>query len=88
MIKRKYVFHEKLQTYINFIKKCQKLVQENKVKCIVCGAIFSIDDGNKSDINQHTKTDQHKVAYKFQKVSDYFFLYKNFELKSKTFSRQ
>lgn len=29
--------------------------KKNKMECIVCGAIFSIDHGAKSNINQHEK---------------------------------
>jgi len=45
------------------------------VECTVCGGIFSIDHGGKSDINQHIKTNRHKLisnAKKSQKVSDFF----------------
>lgn len=43
--------------------------------CTVCSAIFSIDHGGKSDINQHIKTYLYKVAsnaHEFQKLCNYF----------------
>uniref|UniRef100_A0A2S2N9H4 HAT C-terminal dimerisation domain-containing protein n=1 Tax=Schizaphis graminum TaxID=13262 RepID=A0A2S2N9H4_SCHGA len=75
MPKRKCVFNESLQNEFKFITKCQKIGQEDKVECTVCGGIFSIDHGGKSDINQHIKTNRHKLtsnAKKSQKVSDFF----------------
>lgn len=71
------MFNEKLQNDFKFIIKCQRLGQENKMEwmCTVCGAIFNIDYGGKSDINQHIKTYLHKVAsnaHKFQKVCNHF----------------
>lgn len=90
MPKRKCVFNEKLQNDLNFIKKCQKLGQENKVECTMCGAIFSMKHGGKLVINQHIKTNRHKVASNsllFQKVTDYFVTKTLMKIKKKN-SRQ
>lgn len=46
------------------------------MECTLCGGIFSINHDDKSDINQHNKTNRHKLAgnvqKSFRKVSDFF----------------
>jgi ribosomal protein S27E len=74
MPKRKCTFNENLQNEFNFIKKCRKIGQEDKVECTVCSGIFSIDHGGKSDINQHIKTNRHKFAGNAQKSQKVIFL--------------
>jgi hypothetical protein len=47
----------------------------DKIECIRCGAICSIEHGGKSDITQHINTKRHKLAGKSEKgnsVTNYF----------------
>lgn len=74
MPKRQCVFNDKLQEQFGFLKKCKKPGMLNKVECTECSAIFSIEHGGKADINQHIKTDRHRIAcnaHKSQKVSEF-----------------
>jgi len=74
-LRRKCVFNENLQKEYEFLKICVKPGSIDKIECIKCGAIFSIEHGGKSDITQHINTKRHKLAVESEKgnsVTNYF----------------
>jgi len=50
------------KTNSNLLQNVLKMGQGDKVECTVCGGIFGIDHGGKSDINQHIKTNRHQLT--------------------------
>jgi len=68
-------FNEKLQNDFPFIKK-QKSNNDTDVQCTICQGTFSVSHGGQSDINDHLKSQKHKLASRVSlqsgKVSNFF----------------
>jgi hypothetical protein len=62
---------------IVFLKKCSREGVNDKIECIVCGAVFSIENGGQSAIKQHLDIKRHKSATSAPqgiKINDFFSL--------------
>ena len=68
-------FNENLQKEFPFIKK-QKHNDDFNVQCTTCQGTFSVSHGGRSDINDHLKSQKHKLASRASlqsgKVSNFF----------------
>lgn len=77
MPKRKCVFGESLQKQYSFLKRCSREGVNDKMECVLCGSIFSIENGGQSAITQHLDTKRYKSATNVSqgvKINDYFSL--------------
>jgi hypothetical protein len=59
MPKRACKFNSELEKEFPYIKKTKS---DSDVRCLTCNTHFSVSHGGKSDINQHIKSEKHKLA--------------------------